>query len=82
MKNYILCGVIVVSLSCVGAFALKGAGTLQEESRGEIIHTPIDCNKKRPQVRVRSSVDNMIYLIDVCAATESAEGEDFRTKSK
>jgi hypothetical protein len=78
MRNYILFAVMALSLSTIGVFALKGAGTMQEESRGEIVHTPVDCAKQRPQVRVKSSADSNFYDIDVCAVADSSYGEDFR----
>jgi len=42
----------------------------------------INCTQHRPQIRVRSSNDNKIYTIDVCAVADSASGEDFRTEAK
>lgn len=82
MKNWIFIIIIAVSGGIVGAFSLKGAGTLQMEKRGEVLYLPIDCNKHRPQIRVRSSVDGNFYDVDVCAVTDSAEGEDFRQPVK
>jgi hypothetical protein len=74
--------VVVVACSFVYVFSMIGAGTLQEEKRGEIIHTPVDCAKKRPQVRVHSSSDGKFYDVDVCAVADSSEGEDFRSEVK
>lgn len=43
------------------------------------VPVPIRCDRVRPMIRVRSSVDTQVYRVDICAVADSAEGEDFRT---
>ncbi len=43
---------------------------------------PIDCDKVQPQILVKSSFDEKLYKIDICAVATSAAGEDFRVAVK
>jgi hypothetical protein len=68
---------IVLASVCIGLGSARPTAARKPATAPRIA---VNCDHERPQIAVRSSVDNKLYRIDVYAVADSASGEDFRSE--